>query len=52
MTESPKTGREVSEQRVRRGPAVLARVVRSLASADGGDGDGDDGDGDGHDGEK
>lgn len=32
MAESPKTGREVEAQRIRRGPVILARLVRSLAS--------------------
>ncbi len=38
MSKSPKTGREVEEQRVRRGPAFVSNFVRSLAKdSDNGD---------------
>ena len=32
MTQSPKTGRELEEQRVRNGPSIFAKVVRGLSS--------------------
>lgn len=34
MSKSPKTGREVEEQRVRRGPKFLSDFVRWLAKSD------------------
>lgn len=34
MSKSPKTGREVKEQRVRRGPKAVANFVRRLAGGD------------------
>jgi len=34
MTKSPKTGRELEEQRVQNGPSVFARIVRSLSGDD------------------
>lgn len=34
MTKSPKTGRELKEQRVQNGPSIFARFVRSLSGDD------------------